>query len=383
MDPVTDIQHLFVETNAKQFDVRNTNSRGNLRRLVESVRSGKLLSGNLRNPAMVPHVFLPCGGRYVLKSYRVASHVCEQKPLDCIPLFCIALRIPMSQSTNNLTADPAQQVCENCAKRGLESYIDRPEKSHILMRCPECDLFQKGALKTAVIYEDAYHDEYERRRDAKTVTAKLRLGAAKRYLRSADVKMLDIGCSVGATVNAAREFGWQASGVDISSSAIEFCRNDGLDCYEISGVELPFDDNTFDLVTHWHVIEHVEDVAVALAEWRRVLKPGGIMMLETPDSSYRKAQLMGPKYAKFWPSAHLYTFNRNNLSSILTRSGFEVLPTRLTGGFKALPAHLNIYATVYRGYRELCRSLKMCKSLEIVSRKPVEYNAAAPVKRAA
>ena len=72
-------------------------------------------------------------------------------------------------------------------------------------------------------------------------------------------KMVDIGCSVGATVVAAKQLGWQASGVDISQAAVDYCREQGLDCYKIDGPELPFEDNTFDLVTNWHVIEHVKD----------------------------------------------------------------------------------------------------------------------------
>ncbi len=263
----------------------------------------------------------------------------------------------------------SQEICENCSHHGLEVFIDKPDEFHALLKCPKCDLYQKGILPPAYIYEEAYHIEYDRRRESKTVTAKIRLGAAKPDLQVDKPKMLDVGCSIGATVRAAEQFGWQATGVDVSAAAVKYCQDDGLDCHKIDGLELPFEDESFDLVTHWHVIEHVENVAETLTEWRRVLKPGGLMVLETPDANYLKARMMGPRYKKFWPSAHLYTFNRQNLSSILEQEGFEVLPTRLTGGVTALPPHLNAYALCYRGYREICRSLKLCKSLEISCRK--------------
>jgi ubiquinone/menaquinone biosynthesis C-methylase UbiE len=232
-------------------------------------------------------------------------------------------------------------------------------------------LYQNGVLESKQAYEDRYHACYARRLDGKILTAKIRLGAARFYLTGSHPKCLDIGCSVGATVRAAMDFGWQASGIDISETAIKMCQKQGLDCQVVDGLKLPFADNSFDLVTHWHVIEHVDDIKTALAEWRRVLKPGGVMMFETPNSDYIKARLMGPRYKKFWTPEHLYIFNRANLSSILQSSGFEIIPTRLTGGIRALPIHLNGYATLYRGFREICRSARICKSFEITCRKVV------------
>lgn len=265
--------------------------------------------------------------------------------------------------------NPETEVCENCGQVGLEYFIKYEQKQHTLLRCPKCDLYQKGKLPPLDLYEDEYHGEYAQRVKLKTVTAKVRLGAIKPELKNIQPRTLDIGCSVGATVRAAEQFGWKASGVDVSQSAIDLCRQDGLDCYKVDGVRLPFESETFDLVTHWHVIEHVENVAEALHEWRRVLKPGGLMVMETPNSRFLKARLLGPRYEKFWPAEHLYTFNRKNLSSILEQSGFKVINSRLTGGWNALPLHLNAYALCYRSYRQLCRQLGLCKSIEISCRK--------------
>jgi SAM-dependent methyltransferase len=248
----------------------------------------------------------------------------------------------------------------------LEPFIN--QASQRLLHCPVCNLYQKGFLDSDSLYENDYHDEYFRRLGSKTVTAKIRLGAASGYLQNRHPRSLDVGCSVGASVKAAKELGWNPSGVDISQSAVKFCRDQGFDCQKIEGVKLPFEDATFDLLTNWHVIEHVLDVTETLREWRRVLKPDGIMMLETPNSRFLKARLMGPRYKKFWPKGHLYTFDRKNLSSILERVGFEVLPNRLVGGPFALPPYLTAYALAYRGYREVWRKLDLCKSIEIICR---------------
>ena len=258
-------------------------------------------------------------------------------------------------------------TCENCGHDSLESFIDRP--GHQLKRCPACNLFQKGILESNDVYEGDYHDCYSSRKRSKEITASIRLASTTKYLATAHPNVLDIGCSGGATVKAANDMGWEASGVDISQGAVDFCRKQGLDCHKIDGTALPFADNTFDLVTNWHVIEHVADVRKTLAEWQRVLKPDGVMILETPDSTCWKANRLGAEYKKFWPPEHLYTFDRDNLSSILESSGFEVLPSQLIGNATTLPAHLTLYALGYRGLRNVYRTLGLCKSLEIVCRK--------------
>ena len=122
-------------------------------------------------------------------------------------------------------------LCENCESSGLVRFIDRP--AHVLKRCPSCNLYQKGTLETQLIYEDDYHDCYSIRLAEKIKTAKIRLGAAKHYLdlnqqldsdSQSSIRSLDIGCSVGAAVTAAKEFGWEASGVDVSPNGHQILR---------------------------------------------------------------------------------------------------------------------------------------------------------------
>ena len=262
-------------------------------------------------------------------------------------------------------------ICENCGHDTLESFIDRP--GHQLKRCPECNLFQKGVLESNDVYEGAYHNTYVNRKRLKEITAAIRLASVTKHLTTVSAgepHMLDIGCSVGATVKAAQEMNWKATGVDISQDAIDACSDYGLNCHKIDGTTLPFEDNTFDLVTNWHVIEHVSDVSETLTEWKRVLKPGGVMILETPDSNCWKARRLGADYKKFWPPEHLYTFDRANLSSIIQTAGFELLPSRLIGKVSALPTHLTLYAIAYRGLRTAYRGFGLCKSLELCCRKP-------------
>lgn len=260
--------------------------------------------------------------------------------------------------------------CENCGHFELEAFV--VSSDHEYRCCPKCKLYRaQGSPPDLQLYESDYHSGYASRRNRKITTAMVRLGALTKYVDCDEPRMLDIGCSIGATVDAAGRLGWRATGVDISQAAVDYCCQQGLDCRKIDGVELPFQDDSFDIVTSWHVIEHVTDVRETLAEWNRIVRPGGILVLETPDSQCLQARRRGAKYEKFWPVGHLYTFTRSNMCSLLEQSGFEILPSRIVGKLSALAPHQTAYAAAYRGLRKLSRTFGLCKSIEVCCRKSV------------
>ena len=97
-----------------------------------------------------------------------------------------------------------------------------------------------------------------------------------------DLEVLDVGCGTGYNLPLLSRFG-RARGVDMSPEALDFCRRRGVtDVTLHTAGELPFSDASFDLLTAFDVIEHIEDDRAALREFRRVLRPGGWMLIYTP-----------------------------------------------------------------------------------------------------
>src|SRR5438093_4693059 len=95
---------------------------------------------------------------------------------------------------------------------------------------------------------------------------------------------LDVGCGTGYTATVF-ESKWRMVGVDVSKDALQFCRRRGLTrlCQvDMAGFSLPFKNESFDLVLALDVIEHVEDDIHALAECRRILKVGGLLIVTVP-----------------------------------------------------------------------------------------------------
>jgi ubiquinone/menaquinone biosynthesis C-methylase UbiE len=99
-----------------------------------------------------------------------------------------------------------------------------------------------------------------------------------------DAEILDVGTGTGANLRLLRNLGFvRITGVDQSSDAIRFCGEKGLGAVQlgdIAALQLP--DRRFELVLATDVIEHVDDDLAALRELRRVLKPGGYLLLTVP-----------------------------------------------------------------------------------------------------
>jgi len=95
-------------------------------------------------------------------------------------------------------------------------------------------------------------------------------------------RILDIGCGTGGNLETLAGFG-RAEGVDISREALDFCRARGLNNVREGAAEtLPYESESFDLVTGLDVVEHLDDDVAGLREMRRVLRPGGRLLLFVP-----------------------------------------------------------------------------------------------------
>ena len=130
-------------------------------------------------------------------------------------------------------------------------------------------------------------------------------------------RILDVGCGTGANLLMLAEYG-DAEGVDISEDALAFCRERGLDKVRLgAGEELPYEDATFDLVTAFDVVEHMDDDLAGLREMRRVLRPGGRVLLFVPTFMF----LWGLQDDV---SHHRRRYRLPELRRVLEEAGFEI-----------------------------------------------------------
>lgn len=130
-------------------------------------------------------------------------------------------------------------------------------------------------------------------------------------------RILDVGCGTGANLLMLSKYG-DAEGVDVSEDALAFCRERGLEQVKLGAAEkLPYDDATFDLVTALDVVEHLDDDLAGLREMRRVLRPGGRVLLFVPTFMF----LWGVQDDV---SNHRRRYRLPELRHVLEQAGFEI-----------------------------------------------------------
>lgn len=122
------------------------------------------------------------------------------------------------------------------------------------------------------------------------------------------MRVLDIGSGFGSFVLAARQRGLDAVGIEIAAFEVDFARvrlqqsfpdtNPESVFYLGNGLELPFANDSFDCITLWNVLEHVEDGMRLLSEANRVLRPGGYLHLICPNYAALRREA---HYHIFWP----------------------------------------------------------------------------------
>jgi SAM-dependent methyltransferase len=143
-------------------------------------------------------------------------------------------------------------------------------------------------------------------------------------------RILDVGCGTGTMLTYLASYG-KAQGIDIDEEALEYCRERGLTNVRLGAAEtLPFEDGSFDLVTALDVVEHLDDDAAALREIRRVLRPGGTLLLTVPAHPF----LWGDQDEV---NLHKRRYLAPQVRERLGATGFEVLRVTYINAFMFAP----------------------------------------------
>ena len=148
-------------------------------------------------------------------------------------------------------------------------------------------------------------------------------------------RALDLGCGAGEFTALLAEAGAHPLGVDVAEAALVRARSrhPELDfgLVPIDG-PLPFEDGSFDIVWSSEVIEHVADTARWLSEVRRVLGPGGRLLLTTPSHGRLRVALGGVERFSEPLGDHLHLYTRASLQSLLQEFGFDDVSVRAAAG---------------------------------------------------
>jgi SAM-dependent methyltransferase len=217
------------------------------------------------------------------------------------------------------------------------------------------ELGSEGLFAGGSEYSLRYARRY-RHRVAKSVR-QLRdaLEYVDRDARSAPVRVLDVGCSLGYTLDAARSLGCEPAGVDVSGVAVAACRKAGHVAEVGQLASLPFPDGHFAVVVMKHVLEHTPDPLAALAEARRVLEPGGVLFVAVPHAGYHKA-VSDPQSSRFYRpdvqggAEHWVYYTPETLAALMPRGGFRVRHVHPLRSHSRVPAVVRLRESLVRPF---------------------------------
>jgi 2-polyprenyl-3-methyl-5-hydroxy-6-metoxy-1,4-benzoquinol methylase len=139
-------------------------------------------------------------------------------------------------------------------------------------------------------------------------------------------KLLDIGCSTGAFLWEASLRYWEVSGIEISDAAAAVARGKfHLPVMTGTLLDSSYDNETFDVVTAWDVIEHIAQPAPFMTTVRKILKPGGLFLLNTPNINSADATCAGKQWRHLDAPLHPILYDFISIRFLLKKFGFECL----------------------------------------------------------
>jgi SAM-dependent methyltransferase len=150
--------------------------------------------------------------------------------------------------------------------------------------------------------------------------------------------LLDVGSGTGIFLAEAHRRGWHVTGVEPAEAAANYA-SDHIGSTVIPArfdqVDLP--ESTFDVVTMWNVLEHMEEPLEDLRHAARLLRPGGLLVISVPNLEAWEARVFGTAWIGWDVPRHLYLFPMRVLQLMLETSGFELLTAScLAGGHATL-----------------------------------------------
>lgn len=201
----------------------------------------------------------------------------------------------------------ATENCLLCGGADARVVCEFPEFTWV--RCSCGLIYKRDWTAGAVEYDEDYFVDREHARRPYSAREGRRVRKSRSQILDvlnhvAPGTLLDLGCSLGYTLQAAGDLGLSAAGVDISEHAVKVCRERGFRA-ELGTLDaLPFPDAAFQLVIVKHVLEHTPKPREALREIARVLKPGGGLFLAVPHGGYIKARINPSTSRHFRPEVH-------------------------------------------------------------------------------
>jgi len=209
--------------------------------------------------------------------------------------------------------------------------IDRFCDPIFIYRCPECCLEKQHPF--AEHQENHYTEDYysgkaeysysDERKQLKFYgyVWKARLKNIQKFIPP-PADFLDAGCAFGGFALEAAQTGFRAFGLDLSEYAVQHAKKAGLNAKIGELKKGVYPENSFDVITMIEVMEHLPDPVSAVKTLSEIIRPGGLLVIQTANFQGMQAKREKSNYHYYLPG-HLYYYSKNNLTRFLNDHGFS------------------------------------------------------------
>lgn len=246
---------------------------------------------------------------------------------------------------------PIKRACRICGCTEFDLFAVK-DGFH-LERCCVCSLMQITDDLSDVCLEDYYEKEFfdntygglHQEKGQRTAYEKFayRLQEIEK-LKSEKGTILDVGCSFGYFLDAARSRGWKPVGVEIGEYAARFAQETLKLEVHVSDVrqgDLP--SNCFDVICLWDVLEHLDEPLAVLNHLHHLMKKEGLLVFNTPDVDSYIRKLQGLRWRCFIPPIHVTYYGPRAVKALLERTGFRLLSRTVALPREALLQKLHVF----------------------------------------
>jgi len=263
--------------------------------------------------------------------------------------------------------------------KGCDYFLTNEE--FLIVQCNECGLKfvnpRPAANEISSYYESTEYISHDTRGPGirkmfysivRNYTCKKKRILIEKY--STGRKLLDIGCGTGEFISSCKTAGWEVTGVEPNQKPREFAiakhKVDIIDEASLGKLTKP----GFDVVTLWHVLEHVHHLEERMQKIKQILNENGILIIAVPNSNSWDAQHYGKYWAAYDLPRHIYHFSKNTISGLAEKFEFsveEIVPMKFDSFYISLLSEkyqkgkTNFIKAVLNGFRsnEYARKKKM------------------------